>query len=46
MNLKDSKDEKVRAEGVEVKTEQNWSASKAENRLRKNDIVRTVAEKA
>ena len=48
MTLKDSKDEKVRAAGVEVKTGRKWSASKAvteaESRLRHKDIVGTVAE--
>ena len=48
MTLKDSKDEKVRAAGVEVKTGRKWSASKAvteaECRLRHKDIVGTVAQ--
>ena len=48
MTLKDSKDKKVRAAGVEVKTGQKWSASKvvtkAECTLRHKDIVGTVAE--
>ena len=48
MTLKDSKDEKVRAAGVAVKTGRKWSASKAvteaECRLRHKDIVGTVAQ--
>ena len=49
ITLKDYKDEKVRAAGVEVKTGRKWSASKAVteavSRLRHKDIVGTVAEK-
>ena len=48
MTLKDSKDEKVRAAGVEVETGRKWLASKAvteaDSRLRHKDIVGTVAE--
>ncbi|XP_069133240.1 uncharacterized protein [Argopecten irradians] len=46
MTLKDSRDEKVRQAGVEVRTGRRWSASKAvseaESRLRHKDIVGTV----
>ena len=48
MTLKDSKDEKVRTAGVEVKTGRKSSASKAvtkaESRLRHKDIVGTVVQ--
>ena len=47
MTLRDSKDDKVRAAGVEVKTGGKCSASKAvteaENRLKHKDIVGIVA---
>ena len=45
--MRDSKDDKVRAAGVEVKTWRKWSASKAvteaESRLKHRDIVGTEA---
>ncbi|XP_069139210.1 uncharacterized protein [Argopecten irradians] len=47
MTLKESKDDKVRLAGVEVRTGRKWSASKAvdeaESRLRHKDIVGTTA---
>ncbi|XP_063435804.1 uncharacterized protein LOC134716731 [Mytilus trossulus] len=47
MTLKESKDDKVRTAGVQVRTGRQWSASKAvseaESRLRHKDIIGTVA---
>ncbi|XP_063420791.1 uncharacterized protein LOC134706007 [Mytilus trossulus] len=47
MTLKESKDDKVRTAGVQVRTRRKWSASKAvseaESRLRHKDIIGTVA---
>ncbi|XP_060084783.1 uncharacterized protein LOC132564122 [Ylistrum balloti] len=48
MTLRDSRDEKVRMAGVQVRTGRKWSASKAvdeaESRLRHKDIVGSVPQ--
>jgi hypothetical protein len=48
MMLKDSKDDKVKKAGVQVKTGRKWSASKAveeaESRLRHKDIIGAVCQ--